>query len=54
MLCARFGVMFPESDVKLVYGRSAWEALLEFEALAEQDAGAVVATPSEDRITPDR
>ncbi|MGY4644184.1 ABC transporter ATP-binding protein [Cellulomonas sp. URHB0016] len=51
VLCARFGVMFPESDVKLVYGRSAWEALLEFEALAEADAGNV-APPSEGRVTP--
>lgn len=52
VLCARFGVMFPESDVKLVYGRSAWEALLEFEALAEQDAGPDLAAPSVARTTP--
>ncbi|MDX8050919.1 ABC transporter ATP-binding protein [Lentzea sp. BCCO 10_0798] len=31
VLCARFGVMFSESDTKMVYGRNAWEALLEFE-----------------------
>jgi ATP-binding cassette, subfamily B, bacterial len=52
VLCARFGVMFPESDVKLVYGRSAWEALLEFEALAEHDAGPAVAAPSGGRVAP--
>ncbi|GIG22079.1 multidrug ABC transporter permease [Cellulomonas chitinilytica] len=51
VLCARFGVMFPESDVKLVYGRSAWEALLEFEAQAQHDAGPQAA-PTEGRITP--
>ncbi|MBO9555879.1 ABC transporter ATP-binding protein [Cellulomonas sp.] len=51
VLCARFGVMFPESDVKLVYGRSAWEALLEFEAQAEQDAGPPH-EPTAGRITP--
>ena len=38
VLCARFGVMFPEADVKLVYGRSAWEALQEFETLATEAA----------------
>ncbi len=39
VLCVRFGQMFMESDVKMVYGRSAWEALLEFEQLcAEADA----------------
>ena len=36
LVCGRFGVMFPESDVKLVYGRSAWEALLEFEETARR------------------
>jgi len=51
VLCARFGVMFPESDVKLVYGRSAWEALLEFEALAADDAG-TQAPPTAGRLTP--
>jgi ATP-binding cassette subfamily B protein len=34
VVCARFGVLFPETDVKVVYGRSAWESLLEFEKLA--------------------
>jgi ATP-binding cassette subfamily B protein len=34
ILCARFGVIFPESDVKLVYGRGAWESLLAFEQLS--------------------
>ena len=33
VLCIRFGVMFPESDVKLVYGRAAWQAMLEAEEL---------------------
>ena len=53
VLCARFGVMFPEADVKLVYGRSAWEALLEFEAIAT-DATAGEAGPAGDgsRVTP--
>jgi ATP-binding cassette, subfamily B, bacterial len=32
--CAAFGTIFPESDVKLVYGRSAWESLVEFERLS--------------------
>ncbi len=50
VLCARFGVMFPESDVKLVYGRSAWEALLEFEVLA--DAGAEPPDEGQAPITP--
>lgn len=38
VLCARFGVLFPESDIKLVYGRSTWDALLEFEQSAQQAA----------------
>ncbi|MCC2314021.1 ATP-binding cassette domain-containing protein [Cellulomonas xiejunii] len=36
LLCGRFGVVFPEADVKLVFGRSAWEALLEFEAITRR------------------
>ena len=42
VLCARFGVMFPESDVKLVYGLQAWTALLAAEALSppERTGGA--------------
>ncbi len=39
LLCGRFGVIFPESDVKLVYGRSAWEAMLEFEAITRRTSG---------------
>lgn len=35
-LCGRFGVIFPESDVKLVYGRGAWEAMLELEDAARR------------------
>ncbi len=31
LLCIRFGVMFPESDLKMVYGRAAWSALLRAE-----------------------
>jgi len=34
VLCGGFGTIFPESDVKLVYGRSAWESLTAFEQLA--------------------
>ena len=37
LLCGRFGVVFPEADVKLVYGRSAWEALLEFEQITRRE-----------------
>ncbi len=44
VLSARFGQMFPESDLKMVYGRSAWEALLEFEQLCRQ-AGTAVPAP---------
>lgn len=44
LLCGRFGVIFPESDVKLVYGRSAWEAMLEFEAITRRT--------SEGRVSP--
>ncbi len=41
LLCGRFGVVFPEADVKLVNGRSAWEALLEFESITRRnDVGA--------------
>lgn len=36
ILCGRFGVVFPEADVKLVYGRSAWQALLELEDIARR------------------
>jgi len=38
VLCARFGVIFPESDSKLIYGRSAWESLLMFEKLGDGGA----------------
>lgn len=51
LVCGRFGVVFPESDVKLVYGRSAWEALLELEQLARR-TGAVVAAPAEAPAAP--
>ncbi len=40
VLCARFGVMFPESDIKLVYGRAAYTALQELEATIREQAGA--------------
>lgn len=39
VLCARFGVIFPESDVKLVYGRQAWLALAEVERLTSAGTG---------------
>jgi ATP-binding cassette subfamily B protein len=48
VLCAGFGTIFPEADVKLVYGRSAWESLVEFEQLsasAETGAPGSVAAP---------
>ena len=50
-LCGRFGVIFPESDVKLVYGRSAWEAMLELEDAARRTgapagAGGAVLRPA--------
>jgi ATP-binding cassette subfamily B protein len=46
VLCARFGVIFMESDDKLIYGRSAWESLLIFEELgAGLDTGS--AAPAE-------
>lgn len=41
VLCAMFGVIFPESDVKMIYGRTAWESLLTFEEL-----GAAPAAPA--------
>ena len=43
-ICAGFGTIFPESDVKLVYGRSAWESMLEFERLSG-DANPAEAAP---------
>lgn len=39
VLCARFGVMFPESDIKLVYGRAAYTALQELEDTIREQAG---------------
>ncbi|WP_425956923.1 ABC transporter ATP-binding protein [Xylanimonas sp. McL0601] len=48
VLCCRFGVMFPESDIKLVYGRSAFTALEELEHTLRQQAGpprAATSTP---------
>jgi ATP-binding cassette, subfamily B, bacterial len=46
VVCARFGVYFPESDTKMVYGRSAWEALLEFEETCRTAADPGVVVPS--------
>ena len=46
VLCARFGVMFPESDVKLVYGRAAYTALQELEAAIRDQAGTPAARGS--------
>ena len=52
LLCGRFGVVFPEADVKLVYGRSAWEALLEFEGITRrEDAPAAARSGSSGPIT---
>lgn len=39
VLCGRFGVMFPESDIKLVFGRGAWEALGGFERIVRETTG---------------
>ncbi|KWV34156.1 ABC transporter ATP-binding protein [Micromonospora rifamycinica] len=36
-ICVRFGQMFPESDMKMVHGRAAWEAILAFERLCRED-----------------
>lgn len=33
-ICIGFGVIFPEADVQMQYGRDSWAALREFEALA--------------------
>ena len=43
VLCARFGVMFPESDIKLVYGRAAYTAMQQLEASIREQAGPVAA-----------
>jgi ATP-binding cassette subfamily B protein len=53
VLCCRFGVMFPESDVKLVYGRSAFTALEELERTLrdrphEATGNTAVAAPSDE------
>jgi ABC-type multidrug transport system fused ATPase/permease subunit len=45
VLCARFGVLFPESDVKMVFGRAGWDAVLEFQEIcrtSDEEAGADV------------
>ncbi len=44
VLCVRFGVMFPETDVKLVYGRAAWQSMLRAEELVRQVADEVPGT----------
>ncbi|GAB3838144.1 ABC transporter ATP-binding protein [Dactylosporangium cerinum] len=38
-LCARFGIVFQESDIKMVFGRGAWEALLEIDDIARGATG---------------
>lgn len=43
VVCARFGVIFPESDIKLVYGFSAWESLLKFERSCDEESVSVPA-----------
>lgn len=40
VLCGRFGVMFPESDVKLVYGRGAYTAMRDLEDAVREVGGA--------------
>ncbi|AEI13499.1 ABC transporter related protein [Cellulomonas gilvus ATCC 13127] len=53
ILCGRFGVIFPESDVKLVYGRSAWEALLELEDIARRSGPEPAAGCTRERVVPE-
>ncbi|NEC68447.1 ABC transporter ATP-binding protein [Streptomyces sp. SID9727] len=45
VMCVRFGVVFPESDVKMIYGRSAWESLLTFERLGAASDTALPTAP---------
>ncbi len=54
ILCGRFGVIFPESDVKLVYGRGAWQALLELEDIARRTGPEPAAAAPGARLTPQR
>ena len=54
ILCGRFGVIFPESDVKLVYGRSAWQALLELEDIARRTGPAPAAARPGTALAPQR
>ncbi|MFN8074873.1 MAG: ATP-binding cassette domain-containing protein [Kineosporiaceae bacterium] len=46
-LCVRFGVMFGEADLKLVYGRAAWEGMVQAEQLAAGASPEAVGTPDE-------
>lgn len=38
LMCGRFGAVFPEADTKLVFGRTAWDAVRAAERLADSDA----------------
>lgn len=51
LLCIRFGVMFPESDLKMVYGRAAWSALLraEQQSASAHHAGGSAPAPAGQR-----
>ncbi|MGZ2356535.1 ABC transporter ATP-binding protein/permease [Streptomyces sp. 372A] len=51
VMCVRFGVIFPESDVKMIYGRSAWESLLTFERLGAASDTALPADPRGTGVT---
>ncbi|GLK99208.1 ABC transporter ATP-binding protein [Dactylosporangium matsuzakiense] len=35
-LCARFGIVFQEVDIKMVFGREAWQALLEIDEISRE------------------
>jgi ATP-binding cassette, subfamily B, bacterial len=55
-ICIGFGVLFPEADVQMQYGRDSWAAVQEFEAAAsitEKSPPTAVAAPEGD-ITFDR
>ncbi|MGI5401446.1 ABC transporter ATP-binding protein [Streptomyces sp. CA-135486] len=45
-LCARFGIVFQESDIKMVFGRGAWEALLEIDEIARHATAEQEQSPS--------
>ncbi|MFJ6200061.1 ABC transporter ATP-binding protein [Micromonospora sp. NPDC092111] len=51
-LCVRFGIVFQESDIKMVFGRGAWEALLEVDEIAGRATGAAHPRPSTRVVAP--